>query len=202
MPFESPAAAAMPAGAVKAPPVSPGARPPAAAYQPKPVPPPAPPRPLAPPPRPVVPPPQPAGGGWNLGGLVSGAQTGIKKIQDAVTDRSGMLGYGMRSAATQQAPPLSHVTGALGSWKPTADAALGYVQKAIKDEPGASPDDRPGVGRFATYSAPLMKPMLDAAGPAGILGMAGLYGTLAGGDSYAALRRMLRPLLDGRRPGG
>lgn len=204
MASDFPAAAAMPPKAATPPKVQTGPKAPTTQYQPQTA------APTAPAPRPAgvaVPKATPAGGSsaaapqpaWTLGGMLAAGQGAVQQARDALTDRGGMTGYRLRSAATQAAPPLSYATGPLGSWKPTADAGLGYVQKAIQDAPGASPDARPGVGRFAAYSAPLMAPALEAGGPLGILGMAGLYGALAGGDSYAALRRMLAPVLDGRR---
>jgi hypothetical protein len=194
VPTDFPAAAAMGPGAVKTPAVSVGAKAPASPYQP-----PAPSGPLGglglrPPPNPfqsaaAVP-------GQAFSGLASGFQSAVAPARRAVTGAYDMAGYRAREAATTAHPPLSYVTGGLGQLAGPVNSGLRFVQKAIADPSGADPANRPGAARFGSIAAPLAAPLLQA-GPLGVLGLVGAYGALSGGESYAALQRMFRPVTSG-----
>lgn len=94
---------------------------------------------------------------------------------------------------TQAAPPLTQFTHHLGGLKPTADAALGFLQRNLQDP-------RVFAGAAATLGAPLVQPLLRM--PLGLAGVLGLHAGLAGGAPLGNAHAVFAPILDGlrRRP--
>lgn len=92
-----------------------------------------------------------------------------------------------QAQAKMTAPPLSHFTHHLGSFKGTADSLLGAAQGFLGDHPERT------AGLVGGLLPSVVKPLMGT--PFGVPAMAGLHGLLAGGQSGAAAHTYFSPLL-------
>jgi hypothetical protein len=90
--------------------------------------------------------------------------------------------------AKSEAPPLSYLTHHLGSLKGPADKALGFVRDNLQGDGGPQM-----FGALAGLASPILKPIVGT--PFGAPLIAGLYGALRGGESFAAVERLFRPAM-------
>jgi hypothetical protein len=93
------------------------------------------------------------------------------------------------ASITDKVPPLSRYTSNLGSFQAPADKALGWIQNQLRGPQGPQ--------TFASFASMLGKPVVEGAlnTPFGLPLLAGGYGLLRGGESFAAAKHLFGPAL-------
>lgn len=117
-----------------------------------------------------------------VGGLTGTTPPAAGAVPAAVPSRYDFL-------AGSTGAPGTALTHHLGSFKGPADGALNFVQQQLSGEKGPQ--------TFASFAGALGRPLMEPimATPFGAPVLAGLYGGLRGGESFAAAEKLFRPLL-------
>ena len=130
-------------------------------------------------------------GDWLQSNLSALNKTVGGDINKANYHDNASAAYALAGERTKTVPPLTAMgwTKELGSFQQPADSVLRFIQRAVQDNPQAF------AGYTSALASPLVEGALSVGGPAGLIGMGGLYGLLSGGESLAATKAYLDPLL-------
>jgi hypothetical protein len=114
------------------------------------------------------------------------AATGFQLPASLASLRGG-LEHTLAAAATETNPPLTRLTHHLGEFQPAADSALRAIQGQVRDP-----------ARFGLYASTLGAPVTRTAlaAPGGLPLLLGLHGLLSGGQAFADVRELFKPLLN------